>query len=142
MKFSEQVSQETPANAGFGNQLSQLLLNVPTKRYFLKNISFFVLYSSEKSRLQLFFLNKKFQGGGQRVVAQERIKVGEAVGRKNNCKLNFFSMYFVRNNEEIHLSFKNSEKQRTQALNHSTSQLGGKNYNYIFIFLTIPLYFF
>ena len=25
-------------------------------------------------------------------------------------------MYFVRNNEEIHLSFKNSEKQRTQAL--------------------------
>ena len=25
-------------------------------------------------------------------------------------------MYFVRNNEEIHLSFKNSEKQQTQAL--------------------------
>ena len=25
-------------------------------------------------------------------------------------------MYFVRNNEEIHLSFKNSEKLRTQAL--------------------------
>ena len=25
-------------------------------------------------------------------------------------------MYFIRNNEEIHLSFKNSEKQRTQAL--------------------------
>ena len=34
--------------------------------------------------------------------------VCETVGRKNNCKLNFFSMYFVRNNEEIHLSFKNS----------------------------------
>ena len=31
-------------------------------------------------------------------------------------KLNFSSMYLVRNNEEIHLSFKNSEKQRTQAL--------------------------
>ena len=31
-------------------------------------------------------------------------------GKKNNCKLNFFSMYFVRNKEEIHLSFKNSEK--------------------------------
>ena len=31
-------------------------------------------------------------------------------GKKNNCKLNFFSMYFVRNNAEIHLSFKNSEK--------------------------------
>ena len=27
-----------------------------------------------------------------------------------NCNLNFFSMYFVRNNEEIHFSFKNSEK--------------------------------
>ena len=27
--------------------------------------------------------------------------VCETVGRKNNCKLNFFSMYFVRNNEEI-----------------------------------------
>ena len=25
-------------------------------------------------------------------------------------KLNLFSIYFVRNNEEIHLSFKNSEK--------------------------------
>ena len=36
--------------------------------------------------------------------------VCETVGRKNNCKLNFFSMYFVRTNEEIHLSFKNSEK--------------------------------
>ena len=39
------------------------------------------------------------------MVAQERINVRETVGRKNNCKLNFFSMYFVRNNEEIHLSF-------------------------------------
>ena len=36
--------------------------------------------------------------------------------RKNNYKLNFFSMYFVRNNKEIHFSFKNREKQRTQAL--------------------------
>ena len=43
------------------------------------------------------------------MVALERINVRETVGRKNNCKLNF-SMYFVRNNEEIHLSFKNSEK--------------------------------
>ena len=42
------------------------------------------------------------------MVAQERINVRETVGRKNNCKLNFFSMYFVRNNEEIYLSFKNS----------------------------------
>ena len=40
------------------------------------------------------------------MVALERINVCETVGRKNNCKLNFF----VRNNEEIHLSFKNSEK--------------------------------
>ena len=29
-------------------------------------------------------------------------------GKKKNCKLNFFSMYFVRKNEKIHLSFKNS----------------------------------
>ena len=40
----------------------------------------------------------------------KRTNVRETLGRKNNCKLNFFSMYFVRNNEEIHLSFKNSEK--------------------------------
>ena len=29
-------------------------------------------------------------------------------GKKKNCKLNFFSMYFVRKNEKIHSSFKNS----------------------------------
>ena len=51
------------------------------------------------------------------MVALERINVCETVGRKSNCKLNFFSMYFVRKNEEKHLSFKNSEKQQTQALN-------------------------
>ena len=34
----------------------------------------------------------------------------EMMARKSNCKLNFFSMYFFRNNEETHLSFKNSEK--------------------------------
>ena len=50
------------------------------------------------------------------MVALERINACETVERKNNCKLNFFSMYFDRNNEEIHLSFKNSEKQQTQAL--------------------------
>ena len=44
------------------------------------------------------------------MVAQERINVHETVGRKNSRKLNFFSMYFVRDNEEKHLSFKNSEK--------------------------------
>ena len=43
------------------------------------------------------------------MVALERINVRETVVRKSNCKLNFFSMYFVRKNEEIHLSFKNSE---------------------------------
>ena len=32
----------------------------------------------------------------------------KCLGRKNNCKLNLFSMYFIQNNEEIHLSFKNS----------------------------------
>ena len=44
------------------------------------------------------------------MVALERTNVRETVGRESNCKLNFFSMYFVRKNEEIHLSFKNSEK--------------------------------
>ena len=40
------------------------------------------------------------------MVAQERINVRETVGRKNNCKVNFFSMYFVRTNEEIYLRFR------------------------------------
>ena len=44
------------------------------------------------------------------MTAHERINVCETVGRKNNCKINFFSMYFVRTKEEIYLSFKNSEK--------------------------------
>ena len=51
------------------------------------------------------------------MVAQARVNDYETTGRKNNCKLNFFLMYFIRNNEEIHLSFKNSENQLTQALN-------------------------
>ena len=44
------------------------------------------------------------------MVAQEIINVREVVGRKNDWTVNFFSMYFVRTSEEIHLSFKNSEK--------------------------------
>ena len=48
------------------------------------------------------------------MVAQAKVNVHETMGRKNNLKLNFFSMYFARNNEEIHfllkISFKNSEK--------------------------------
>ena len=39
------------------------------------------------------------------MVALERINARERVGRKSNCKLNFFSMYFFPNSEEIHLSF-------------------------------------
>ena len=35
---------------------------------------------------------------------------------EKTTKLNFFSMHFVRNNEEMHLSFENSENQWTQAL--------------------------
>ena len=46
--------------------------------------------------------------------AQARVNVYETMERKNNCKLNFFSLYFVQNNEEIHFSFKNSEKYWTQ----------------------------
>ena len=56
------------------------------------------------------------------MVALERLNVRETVGRKNNCKLNLFSMYFVQNNEEIHLFFKNSGKKRTQALTLNISQ--------------------
>ena len=44
------------------------------------------------------------------MVAQARVNVHETMGRKNNCKLKFFSMYFVWNNREIHFSFENSEK--------------------------------
>ena len=50
------------------------------------------------------------------MVAQARVNVHELMGRKSNCKLNFFSMTFIQNNEEIHFSFKNSEKQWRQAL--------------------------
>ena len=38
---------------------------------------------------------------------------------EKTTKVNFFSMYFVQTKEEIHLSFKNSEKQWTQALRGS-----------------------
>ena len=52
---------------------------------------------------------------------------------EKTTKLNFFSMYFVRTNEEIHLSFKNSEKQRTEALNtliHPESELLQKDVDF------------
>ena len=42
-KFSEQVSQETPANAGFCNKLS--LEKVSTKIYFSKYISFDLIFN-------------------------------------------------------------------------------------------------
>ena len=35
------------------------------------------------------------------MVVQARMTVHETMGRKNNCELNFFSMYFARNNKEI-----------------------------------------
>ena len=41
---------------------------------------------------------------------REYIFVKQWEEKQLNCKLNFFSMYFVRNKEEIHLSFKNREK--------------------------------
>ena len=47
------------------------------------------------------------------MVAQEGINVRETVGRKNNYKVNFFSMYIVRTKEEMHLSFKNSGQERS-----------------------------
>ena len=36
------------------------------------------------------------------MVAQARVNVHETMGRKNNCKLNFFLMYLIWNNKEIH----------------------------------------
>ena len=56
------------------------------------------------------FSNQEALRSGQPVVAQARVNGYETMGRKNNCKLNLLSMYLVRNNEEIHLSFKNKEK--------------------------------
>ena len=50
------------------------------------------------------------------MVAHKRIPVRETMGRENNCKLNFFSKYFIRNNQKEQCSFENGEKQRTQAL--------------------------
>ena len=49
-------------------------------------------------------------------------------------KVNFFSMYFVRTKEEIHLSFKNSEKQRTQALTKNLEQHEWMLFSNVFIF--------
>ena len=60
--------------------------------------------------MQFIFQIKKFKESGKPLVAQARVNVHERMGRKNNNKLNFFSMYFVRNNEEKHLSFKDSDK--------------------------------
>ena len=50
------------------------------------------------------------------MVAQARMNVHETTRSKNNCNINFFSMYFVRNHEEIHFPFKNSEKEWMQVL--------------------------
>ena len=63
------------------------------------------LRALSRLHIQLFFLIKKFQGSG---IGENDVR--ETVGRRNNRKLNLFSMHFVRNNEEIHLPFKNSEK--------------------------------
>ena len=51
-----------------------------------------------------------FRRRGTHGIAQVTANVIETMERKSNCKLNFFSMCFVQNNEEIQLSFKNSEK--------------------------------
>ena len=57
------------------------------------------------------------------MAAQARMNAHVTMGRKNKCKLNFFSMCFVQNNEDIHFSSKNSEKWRTQALNNREQQV-------------------
>ena len=43
------------------------------------------------------------------MVAQARMNVHQTMGRRNNCELNFFSMYLVQNNEQIHFYSENSE---------------------------------
>ena len=48
--------------------------------------------------IQLFFLNKKFEGGVVRGSPGEN-NVRETAGRKDNCDVNFFSMHFVRTKE-------------------------------------------
>ena len=45
----------------------------------------------------------------QVVHGSSRVNIHETMRRKNNCKLNFFSIFFVWNNKEIHFYFKNSE---------------------------------
>ena len=57
----------------------------------------------------IFFFKTRSSEGGQHMVAQARMNVHQTMGRRNNYELNFFSMYFDRNNEETHY-FKNSEK--------------------------------
>ena len=49
--------------------------------------------------MQFIFQIKKFEEGGQPVVGQERVNVHETMGSKINCKLIFFLVYFVQNNE-------------------------------------------
>ena len=56
------------------------------------------------------------------MVAQERINVRETVRRKNNCKVNFFLMYFVRTKEEIHLPFKKVENSGHKLSNSTTGK--------------------
>ena len=48
-------------------------------------------------------------------------------------------MYLAQNNEETHLSFKNSEKQRTEALKMATINSGLSILNMIIIFFLIDL---
>ena len=52
-------------------------------------------------------------------------------------------MYFVRNNEEIHLSFKNSEKLQTQALikKHLSLSVFGDFLNFILVLSFLTSYF-
>ena len=65
------------------------------------------------------------------MVAQERINICETVGRKNNCKLNFFSMYFVQSQvkvsldgkfSEINLQLKNIKERFTSTVNYIVTE--------------------
>ena len=61
--------------------------------------------------IQLFFLKQVLRRQAA-CGSSSQNEVHEMTGRKNNCMLNFFSMCFVWNNEEIDFSFKNRENSR------------------------------
>ena len=61
-------------------------------------------------RRSSFFKTRSFKKAGSPWYLKREWMFMKRQKEKNNCKVNFFSVYFVWNNQELHLSFKNSEK--------------------------------